>query len=734
MPTEPHGGLVVCHRLPGRLRIKIASVRNAKDLSRHLEGRLNRIDGIEQARARPSTGSVILVYDDDRIKASQLIEHVTENLRNMLQNASTDDENACLRSVAAPKTAPASLPIRYLFLNVVALGGFLLYSALRSVFLKSPLSQRPFSLAGTVASLGALPLFVRAWNDVRQEKTKGLFPFLAAGCGLAILAGEALTALEIIWVLAIGLLLEEYVTDRARRAIRQILQVTPQKTFVRVKGVEVERLVSELRQGDTVAVRAGRKIPADGVVLDGEALVDEAHITGRSLPEVRKANDRVYAGTQVQDGVVYVRADKLGEDTYLCQISHMVERALETRTEAEKKADVLAVRLTRIGIAATAAAFVLTRSMARAFSVMLVMACPCATVLAASTAVAAAIANAARQQILIKGGLYLERVNGVDCFCFDKTGTITGDSPEVIAVLPRSPTQDPSKILAMAADAEAQSDHPIARALREAARNRGVDRQDVTAVETFLGRGVRAELGPDTIRVGNRRFMETENVNPSYFKTKAKTHMESGHTVLYVARNRKLQGMIAIANALRPGAASALKELHKRPAVRFYLISGDTEPIVRNMALDLGFDGYEAELLPEEKARYVRGLQENHNRVLMLGDGVNDALALSTADVGVAMGAGGSHVAIEASDIALVRSALEDLVILRLLSDKTLRTIEVNFWIATLTNGIGIILGAAGWLPPVMAGVLHIGHTLAIMGNSSRMLKWEANVPKPGGE
>jgi cation-transporting P-type ATPase C len=228
--------------------------------------------------------------------------------------------------------------------------------------------------------------------------------------------------------------------------------------------------------------------------------------------------------------------------------------------------------------------------------------------------------------------------------------------------------------------------------------------------------------------------METENVNPSYFKTKAKTHMESGHTVLYVARNRKLQGMIAIANALRPGAASALKELHKRPAVRFYLISGDTEPIVRNMALDLGFDGYEAELLPEEKARYVRGLQENHNRVLMLGDGVNDALALSTADVGVAMGAGGSHVAIEASDIALVRSALEDLVILRLLSDKTLRTIEVNFWIATLTNGIGIILGAAGWLPPVMAGVLHIGHTLAIMGNSSRLLKWEANVPKPGGE
>jgi cation-transporting P-type ATPase C len=207
--------------------------------------------------------------------------------------------------------------------------------------------------------------------------------------------------------------------------------------------------------------------------------------------------------------------------------------------------------------------------------------------------------------------------------------------------------------------------------------------------------------------------------------------MESGHTVLYVAKNGKLQGMIAVANTLRPGTVSALQTLQKKHTARFYLISGDTEPIVKNMALDLGFDDYKAALLPEEKARYIEELRENHRGVLMVGDGVNDALALSTADVGVAMGAGGSEVAIEASDIALVKGNLEGLVILGLLSDKTLRTIERNFWIATLTNGVGIILGATGWLPPIMAGVLHIGHTLGIMGNSSRLLKWEADVSKP---
>jgi cation-transporting P-type ATPase C len=300
MPAAAQEGLVVCHRVPGRLRIKITSVRNAKDPSIHLENLLKQIDGVKQAEARSSTGSIILFYDKDRINASQIMQQIAETLKKRPKDFSDDDGGACVRDLAANSKFPPSSPILYYLLNAVVLGGFLVYSVLRSVLIKSPLSQRPFSITGIVASVGALPLLFRAWDDLRQKRTKGLFPFLAAGCGLAILAGEALTALEIIWVLAVGMLLEEYVTDRARRAIRQILQVRPQKTFVLIKGVEVEIPVNELVQGDTVVVRTGQKIPTDGIVLKGEALVDEAHITGRSLPELRRSDDWVYAGTRVQ--------------------------------------------------------------------------------------------------------------------------------------------------------------------------------------------------------------------------------------------------------------------------------------------------------------------------------------------------------------------------------------------------------------------------------------------------
>jgi cation-transporting P-type ATPase C len=539
-----------------------------------------------------------------------------------------------------------------------------------------------------------------------------------------------LTALEIIWILTLGLLLEEHITDKARQAIRKIFQVLPQDTYVLLEGVEVEIPVSELQKDATVVVRGDQKIPVDGVVLEGEALVDEAHITGRSQPELHGSNDWVYAGTRVQEGVLYIRAEKLGIDTYLSRISHMVDQAMENRPELEKKADILAARLTRLGISATVVTFLLTGSFSRALSVMLVMTCPCATVLATSTAVAAAIANAARMQILIKGGKYLEQVHTVDSLCFDKTGTLTGDLPEVVDVRTRSPNRDTNRIIGLAASAEMKSKHPIAKALLEEARKRGITPERIATSETLLGRGVRADLDSDTLLIGNRDFLETEGLNVAYFKSRAQRHMTSGHTVLYLAKNGKLQGMIAVANTLRPNVESTLRTLREDGIGLFSIISGDTEPIVKTMAETLRFDDYKAGLLPEEKAEYVDQLRDRGLKTLMVGDGVNDALALSKATVGVAMGTGGSEVAIEASDIALVKSDLADLVALRLISGKTLTIIEQNFWMATFTNVVGIILAASGWLPPVMAGLLHIGHSFGIMVNSGRLLNWEPLNPR----
>jgi cation-transporting P-type ATPase C len=353
------------------------------------------------------------------------------------------------------------------------------------------------------------------------------------------------------------------------------------------------------------------------------------------------------------------------------------------------------------------------------------MSCPCATALAASTAIAAAIANAARHHILVKGGRHIEQINKIDCVCFDKTGTITTGEPEVVEVIPLTPGQDPGKILSTAAIAESQSDHPMAKAVMNAAKRYGVSIQGNIAVEVFVGKGVRAECDKAMILVGNRGFLESEGVDTDHFSRQSTLLMEAGHTILYTAKNGRLQGMITVSNTVRPGAADMMNTLRKADVQYFNLVSGDTEPVVKNLSRELGFDDYRAPLLPEEKAQYVKSLQRDGRNVLMVGDGVNDALALSEATVGVAMGAGGSEVAVEASDVALANNDLASLTFLRLLSERSLRTVETNFWIATSTNIGGILLGMGGWLPPIMAGILHIVHTLGIMFNSSRLIEWE---------
>jgi cation-transporting P-type ATPase C len=726
MVKDGTSSIRVCHFVPGRLRVQIPSVRKLKKSLPELEARLNCLSGIRRAEVRQPSGSIILLYDSKQTSPDRLVDIIRANLAD-ISGALSDDCASPVRieDMQISTNGSSSRTLRYHLLNVVGLGGFLTFALVRRL-LGSPLSARPLSVTSVVATVGTFPLLYRAFKDLRERKKMGLLPFLTVGCGLAIGLGEALTALEIIWLLSVGFLLEEHVGEKARKAIKEILQVIPEKGFILINGMAVETLVSEIKPGDVVAVRTGGKIPADGSVLDGEALVDEAHITGGSQPALRRTGDWVYAGTRVDEGELQICAEKVGEETYLCKIRHMVDESLGKRAEVEKKADVLANRLTTFGLVSTFATLVLTGSLTRSFSVMLVMSCPCATVLAASTAIAAAMANAARHHILVKGGVYLEQVKSVDCYCFDKTGTITSGRSGVAAVIPRAPWQDTNQILALAASAEARSNHPLALALINEVRERKLPFKEGSDAQVILGRGVRARVGPDEVLVGSDLFMDSEGVDTSHFKSRAKEYLESGHTLLFVARNGKPQGMVAVANTLRPGAATVLNRLRSGHAIRLSLISGDTESIVKPMAETLGFDEYRAGILPEEKALYVETLEKSDKRVLMLGDGVNDALALSKASVGVAMGAGGSEVAMEAADIALLGNDLQSLLVLRLLSEKTIETIERNFWIATATNVLGVVMGGLGFLPPLMTGALHVGHTLFILANSGRLLIWEA--------
>ncbi|MCP4576846.1 MAG: cation-translocating P-type ATPase [Deltaproteobacteria bacterium] len=720
-------------RIPGRLRLKVPDIRFSNEAADALAHRLLNEAGILKAEPRPQSGSLILLFDEKQLKAEIMLGLVTNALNSSLpilvSKDGSPDQAACGQDckVCHPveKTGKRKSMVGRV-VEVAAITAFAAFTLIRNVIYKAPLAQGPFSVVAVVALVAAVPLFKHALEDLKQGKAMSLFPFLASTCVLAVVVGEAMTALEVIWILRVGMLLEDYVAEQSRRAISEILQVAAKDTYILVDGVEVQVPVDQVQKGDILALHTGEKIPVDGIVESGEALVDEAHITGRAEPEIRKDGDTVFAGTIVQRGVIFIKAEKVGDDTYLCRVLHMVEDAIENRAPAEKQADILAGRLFRLGAFATLATLVLTADPLRAFTVMLVMACPCATVLAASTAVTAALANAARNHILIKGGLHMEMVGKADCFCFDKTGTITAEIPEVIEIIPRAPKQTETQVLKTAVIAEIHNEHPMARAVVEAANRRGIEPEPHAVCEFVLGRGGSARTNGNEILVGNDRFMEDRRINVNYFKTRAKDRIQQGHTVLYVAKNHKLQGVIVVANAVRPNAQAVLDWLRRDGVSSLYLGTGDTKPVAKALAEKMGFDDHRGELLPEDKAYYVELIQKEGRKVVMVGDGVNDALALSKATVGVAMGAGGAEVSIEAADIALVDSELERLVTLRQLSGKTLRTIEQNYYLATSTNVLGIFMGAFGYLSPVMAGMLHIVHTFGILANSSRLLNWKA--------
>ncbi len=338
--------------------------------------------------------------------------------------------------------------------------------------------------------------------------------------------------------------------------------------------------------GEVVWVGSNADFPADGIVVGGEALVDESHLTGKALPQHRKAQDPAFAGTRVVEGFLYVRAEKVGSETYLSRMLQLVEDSLANMADIEKRADLLASRLTRLGAVATLMTYVVSRSIERALSVALVMSCPCATVLAA------AIASAARRGIIIKGGMALERLYLADTVCFDKTGTITSDVPRVAEIIPRAPWVKEDFILELAAGAETNSNHPMARGLVGEAARRNLTLVEVGEYQGFLGRGIAARWDSQQVLVGNRAFMEEQGISTAYFLRRHEVHSSAGRTVIYVAKNSRLQGMIALENQVRPGAELLIERLRRSGVRNVELIRGDSGMVVAALGEALGLDGH----------------------------------------------------------------------------------------------------------------------------------------------
>lgn len=712
------------HSIAGRIRLKITPFGSLPDVAARLSG----INGIQYTRTNPACGALVIGYDPDQISRQSLLDAVAGS-----GGPETEaDPNVC-RMPPATEAAPILFGKNRHFIHFIGLSGIMAAVFVKTVLLKGIVAQTVFSPLGFISLFSAIPLVRDALRDAR-EKRFTLEGFLAAGCTAATFSGKAVTALEILWIHNGAESLNAWIAERSRRSVSDILDLTAKNTFILAGNVEVEIPVAGVRPRDIVVLHTGEKICVDGEVMSGEAMVDDSPITGRSEPAAVKAGDTVLAGSYVCHGIIYVRASCVGDHTYLARIMRKVEDTLENRAPVESVADRLASNLVRMGLVATLGTAIITRDLWRAFTVMLVMACPCATTLSAKTAVSAAMSAAAKRGILIKGGRYLEEVGTADILCFDKTGTLTTTEPRIETIFNLSDLAE-DELLLWAYSAEMHNHHPLALAIRKEAVARGIDPVSHGQCDFIIGRGVRAVFGEDTIRLGNRQFMLDSGISAGpELRKKATALRNKGLTVIFLARNQTLLAIFGFANEARPDARATLDALRGSGVGHIALITGDSEKTALNFCGEMGISDCHHSILPEEKGVIVAGLKKPGSRVVMVGDGINDALALAEADIGIAMSAAGSDIAIEAADIALVKNDLADILYLRALSKKTISIANQNFWLATTTNIGGALAGAMGMLSPVAAGLLHIAHTLGVVANSSRLLlqAGSASDKKPG--
>jgi heavy metal translocating P-type ATPase len=580
------------------------------------------------------------------------------------------------------------------------------------------------SIVGLVATLvGGYPIFKEAFENLLERKmTMELSMTIALGAALAI--GEFFTALVITLFVLVAEILEGLTVSRGRRAIQDLLNFLPRTASVR-RGDEVLELPLEVLQvGDLVLASPGGRLPVDGTVVGGHSYVDEATITGESMPVEKMEGAQVYAGTINQSGALEVRAERLGRDTSFGKIIEAVERAERSRAPVQKTADRLAGYLVYFAIGAALLTFAITRDARSTISVIIV-AGACGIAAGTPLAILGAIGRAARQGSIIKGGLYLEILAAVDTVVFDKTGTVTYGAPEVRAVLPAQGVSA-ATLFEAAAVAERRSEHPLGKAILKRAGELGIKAVEPDHFAYTPGKGVVATLGGERIMAGNGALLSENGIAIS-----EGFGSDPSASEVWVAIGPRVLGAIRIADSLRPAAKEAVAAL-KALGMRTVLLTGDQRNVAAAVARELGIDDFKAELLPNEKMGEVKGLVERGLTVAMVGDGVNDAPALAAASVGIAMGSG-TDVARESAHIVLLGNDLLKLVETVRIAKRARRTIMQNFAGTLLVDGIGILLAALGFLNPLLAAFIHVTSELTFILNSARLLPAAEHEPRAPG-
>ncbi|WP_405273324.1 heavy metal translocating P-type ATPase [Methanobrevibacter sp.] len=523
----------------------------------------------------------------------------------------------------------------------------------------------------------------------------------------SIIIGEVFAAGEIATIMAIGGFLEEYTVSKAQGRIEELVKMTPQVATRIKKGVEEKIPVDEVKIGDTLKVLPGESIPTDGIIIEGETSIDQATLTGESVPVDKSVNDEVFSGTINLYGSFTMKTTKVSEDSSLQKLIRLVESSKPENAKIVRSADRWATWIVIIAFLSAIITYFVTGEIIRSVTILVVF-CPCALVLATPTAIMAAIGNLTKYGILVKDGESLEELARVDELVFDKTGTLTHGTPEVVKVI----SDNEEEMMYLLASLESKSEHPLAKAIVKYYNK--TDLANVSDFKMHIGKGVTGIIEGSKIIAGNKKLLEAENIPLNYDEEN-----KNGEITIFVAKDNEIIGIVLLADTLRENSRQTVKQL-KRLGMKTTLLTGDNEETGKFISREVKVTNAQYNCLPEDKTEYIKQEQLKGNKVAMIGDGINDAPSLRKANVGIAMGSIGSDVSIEAANIALINDNIGDIPHLIAIARKTLRTINLNITFSLALNIIAMILAILGVLGPIAGALVHnIGSVIVIIYSST---------------
>jgi Cd2+/Zn2+-exporting ATPase/Cu+-exporting ATPase len=679
------------------------------ECTQHVQHAISKLDGVKSVDVLLATEKAIIQLDPDKVAMPAIREAVASAGDYSVPELVPTISSAPMAGNFNHQLIVLLVIVFGIVLSIVILGEWLGMFKLLDKFV-------PFPIGVAIVIIGGWSIYRNILRSLWKRKIIS-HTLMTVGVIAALAVGEWVTAAIVVIFMRVGDYVEKFTTESARRAVKELTAIAPQTARVERNDIEVEIPVGKVMVDEIVIVRPGEKIPVDGEVVDGQATVDQAAITGESMPVEVTNGSYVFAATIAKLGSLRVKTLRIGIDTTFGRVVKMVEEAEANRADVQRFADKFSGYYLPIVTGIAALTFLISRNPLSTAAVLLV-ACSCSIALATPVAMLASIGGSAKRGLLIKGGKYLEILARADIMLVDKTGTLTLGQPQITDVIPINNSFSASEVLALAASAERYSEHPLAEAVRAAANLQNLLLSEPQDFGAIPGMGVRANVNDSLVVVGNRRL-----IHPAAESLLIAQQLEGqGKTLLFVARNTELIGVLAAADTLRPEIPAALAQLRAIGIKHIELLTGDNERTATALAEKLGIE-YRANLLPENKIEVVKDYQAKGHTVVMVGDGVNDAPALAQANIGIAMGAAGTDIAIEAAHIALMREDWTLVPEAIHIARRTMGVVKMNLAFTVVYNVVGLALAAFGILPPVLAAAAQSLPDIGILANSARLIQ-----------